>query len=120
MSRIVTLLYQTLGPNSERKQVAVKQEYIGVMARLELLSLASLVVLTTASTLQLPLRSEQPGTTVVEHARAKPLVDSASLQAKIDRDNLFSRAKKLFQIAELGTEEYDHPTRVIGSKGMCP
>jgi aminopeptidase Y len=47
----------------------------------------------------------------------KPLVDSESLQATIDSDSLLSRAKKLFEIAELSQDDYNHPTRVIGSRG---
>jgi aminopeptidase Y len=87
------------------------------MAILKLLPLASLAVLGTASTVQLPLLSQQPETAVVDHVGEKPLVDSASLQAKINSDNLFARAKTLFNIAKLGEEEYNHPTRVIGSAG---
>jgi aminopeptidase Y len=51
------------------------------------------------------------------HYADKPLVDSASLEATIHSKNLLSRAKELFEIAKLGEDEYNHPTRVIGSKG---
>ncbi|RDL31887.1 Peptide hydrolase [Venustampulla echinocandica] len=47
----------------------------------------------------------------------KPLVSSAALEHDITSKNLFKRAKQLYKIAELGVEEYGHPTRVIGSKG---
>ncbi|KAJ9231111.1 hypothetical protein DTO169E5_8145 [Paecilomyces variotii] len=47
----------------------------------------------------------------------KELVSSESIQERINADNLLQRAKKLYSIAELGEEEYNHPTRVIGSKG---
>lgn len=30
-----------------------------------------------------------------------------------------ARAKKMYEIAKLGEEEYNHPTRVIGSAGKC-
>lgn len=50
---------------------------------------------------------------------AKELVSSASLQERIHSDNLFDRAKTLYSIAQLGEDEYNHPTRVIGSKGTC-
>lgn len=48
----------------------------------------------------------------------KELVSSESIQERINADNLLQRAKKLYSIAELGEEEYNHPTRVIGSKGI--
>lgn len=47
----------------------------------------------------------------------KPLVDSEELQAKISQDKLLARAKELYKIAELSLDEYNHPTRVIGSDG---
>jgi aminopeptidase Y len=47
----------------------------------------------------------------------KPLVDSDALQATINSKNLFARAKKLWWLAHMSKEEYNHPTRVIGSKG---
>ncbi|KAE9993255.1 hypothetical protein EG327_005862 [Venturia inaequalis] len=47
----------------------------------------------------------------------KSLVDTKALQATIESDNLLARAKKLFQIAELSEDEFNHPTRVIGSVG---
>ncbi|PCH01176.1 Peptidase M28 [Penicillium occitanis (nom. inval.)] len=64
---------------------------------------------------QLPLFDPSPVSH--NHVAAKELVDSASLQNRIHADNLFDRAKVLYSIAELGTDEYNHPTRVIGSKG---
>ena len=47
----------------------------------------------------------------------KPLVDSEALQATISTDALLSRAKHLFKIARLSEDEYNRPTRVIGSVG---
>ena len=58
---------------------------------------------------QLPLQS---------HYGSKDLVNSTELQALIKPENLLSRAKDLYHVAELAIEEYGHPTRVIGSKGM--
>lgn len=52
-----------------------------------------------------------------EHVEAKPLVDTKTLQDSIKSENLFERAKKLYDIAKLGEHEYNHPTRVIGSEG---
>jgi aminopeptidase Y len=49
---------------------------------------------------------------------AKEPVSSESLQDRIHAENLFERAKTLYSIAELGEDEYNHPTRVIGSKGI--
>ena len=50
--------------------------------------------------------------------KPKDLVDSSALEAHITEENLLKRANKLYEIAELGINEYNHPTRVIGSKGM--
>lgn len=50
-------------------------------------------------------------------ALKKPIINSTSLQNDIHIDNLLARAKKLFKIAELSEDEYNHPTRVIGSEG---
>lgn len=47
----------------------------------------------------------------------KPLVSSEGLQAQIHVSNLLDRAKVLYSLAERGIDEYNHPTRVIGSKG---
>ncbi|RNJ58841.1 hypothetical protein D7B24_003927 [Verticillium nonalfalfae] len=59
-----------------------------------------------------------------EHNVAKPVlsgdrsaIDSEALQKLIKGDNLFERAKQLYEIAKLGEAEYNHPTRVIGSEG---
>lgn len=49
----------------------------------------------------------------------KPLVDTEALQDTITADNLLARAKELYEIAKLGEEEYNHPTRVIGSDGTA-
>jgi len=48
---------------------------------------------------------------------SKPLVDSEKLQESITQESLLARAKELYEIAKLGEDEYNHPTRVIGSKG---
>lgn len=48
----------------------------------------------------------------------RPLISSSALQGDIDAKHLLVRAKQLSKIADLGIDEYNHPTRVIGSKGM--
>ncbi|KAF2499683.1 putative aminopeptidase [Lophium mytilinum] len=69
----------------------------------------------TASALQIPfLESLNPQNAVTTK---KPLVSSEAIQADISSKALLKRAKELFKIAELGIDEYNHPTRVIGSKG---
>ncbi|KAL1866662.1 hypothetical protein VTK73DRAFT_4565 [Phialemonium thermophilum] len=45
------------------------------------------------------------------------LVSSELLQDAISGEKLFARAKELYEIAKLGEEEYNRPTRVIGSEG---
>lgn len=59
-----------------------------------------------------PAYQAQPASTA-----DKPLVDSEELQAAISADKLLARAKELFHIAELSRDEYNRPTRVIGSAG---
>ena len=48
---------------------------------------------------------------------SKPLVSSEALEAQITEENLRKRAEQLYEIAQEGVEEYNHPTRVIGSEG---
>ncbi|KAI9376222.1 hypothetical protein BJX61DRAFT_446089 [Aspergillus egyptiacus] len=47
----------------------------------------------------------------------KELVSSSELQSQIHASNLLDRAKVLYGLAEHAIHEYNHPTRVIGSKG---
>lgn len=64
--------------------------------------------------LQLPLfGASEPQIPVA----GKELISSSALQSQIDVGKLLNRAKRLYSIAELGSDEYNHPTRVIGSKG---
>jgi len=79
--------------------------------------LTALAVLSGASALQLPLFWTQGQQSPVSSV-GKELISSAAIQGDIDADNLLKRAKKLFEIAKLGEDEYNHPTRVIGSKGI--
>ena len=80
----------------------------------KLLPIILLSSLVGASTIQQPLANSPISNTLTTK---KPLVDSESLQSHITSANLLKRAKHLFQIAELGIDEYNHPTRVIGSEG---
>ena len=79
-----------------------------------IISLLALSAVATASVVQHPLNdgfgSQAP-------LSSKPLVSSEALERHITPKNLLKRAKKLFEIAELGAAEYNHPTRVIGSSG---
>ncbi|KAH8819754.1 hypothetical protein F5884DRAFT_826251 [Xylogone sp. PMI_703] len=66
------------------------------------------------------LQESQLSQTVISNvgeASELELVSSERLQGDILAGNLLRRAKRLYKIAELGIEEFDHPTRVIGSKG---
>jgi hypothetical protein len=80
-----------------------------------LLSLIPFTTLAASSALQQPLHEAPNSQTPLS---SKPLVNSTTLQDHITSDNLLKRAKKLFEIAQLGVAEYNHPTRVIGSDGM--
>ncbi|KAK1965431.1 peptidase family M28 [Colletotrichum sublineola] len=99
------------------------------MAGARRLQLAGLALLGGASALQMqvpgqqapmiadevPLVSTSPSSS--SSSSKKPLVETKALQDTISADNLLSRAKELYDIAKLGEEEYNHPTRVIGSDG---
>ena len=86
---------------------------INMYSMLPLIAVASLV---GASIIQQPLINP-PKQAPIGSYDSKPLVSSEALEAQITKDNLEKRAKELFKIAEEGIEEYNHPTRVIGSKG---
>jgi hypothetical protein len=76
---------------------------------------------TGAGALQLPIFSSHNQAPLGHPHGSKPLVNSTELQDLISGDRLMTRAKKLYEIAKLGEEEYNHPTRVIGSAGkMLP
>jgi hypothetical protein len=81
-----------------------------------ILPLIAAASLARASIIQQPLikPSEQA---LIGSYDSKPLVSSEALEAQMTKGNLEKRAKELFKIAEEGIEEYNHPTRVIGSKG---
>lgn len=64
------------------------------------------------------LASQYPLVETPSIPTAHEIVSSQSLQDRIHVDKLLERAKTLYSIAELGEEEYNHPTRVIGSKGI--
>lgn len=72
---------------------------------------------TSVAALQIPLLSPYHPTLFGHPSGSKPLVNSTELQDLISGDRLLTRAKKLYEIAKLGEEEYNHPTRVIGSAG---
>lgn len=71
----------------------------------------------SATALQIPLLSQSSQAPLGHPEGSKPLVNSTELQDLISGDRLMNRAKKLYEIAKLGEEEYNHPTRVIGSAG---
>lgn len=70
--------------------------------------------------------SQQQPLTADEAARAAahvdklPLVSSADLEDTITAGNLMARARAMFDIAKESFDEYNHPTRVIGSQGEWP
>ncbi|KAK1570111.1 peptidase family M28 [Colletotrichum navitas] len=108
------------------------------MAGARRLQLAGLAVLGGAAALQMQMQAQVPGqqapmiadevplvstspSTASSYSSSssskKPLVETKALQDTISAENLLSRAKELYEIAKLGEEEYNHPTRVIGSDG---
>ena len=91
------------------------------MTRISLLN--ALALASASSALQIPLQLpfSTPWTPKVvqvdDSGDDLPLIDSEKLQERIHSLALQKRAEVLYSIAELGTEEYGHPTRVIGSQG---
>jgi len=73
--------------------------------------------ITGAAALQIPLFSSNGQTPLGHPSGSKPMVNSTELQDLISGDRLMVRANKLYEIAKLGEEEFNHPTRVIGSAG---
>ncbi|KAL7655863.1 Aminopeptidase Y [Aspergillus niger] len=75
------------------------------------------VLLGQVGALQLPLVQDSNSQWQKPNAGDKPLISSPLLQEQVKAENLLDRARQLYKIAELGEDEYNHPTRVIGSKG---
>lgn len=84
----------------------------------------SAALLGTASTygIQQPMAADDSpiaaAAAPVGEASKRPLVSSKALQDTIKGEHLLRRAKNLYEIAKLGEDEYNHPTRVIGSDGL--
>lgn len=77
----------------------------------------ALALLGSASAIQHPLYSSENQAPISNDGSGKELVSSSALQSHLHGKNLMKRAYDLFDIANLSLEEYNHPTRVIGSKG---
>jgi hypothetical protein len=84
------------------------------IAMSRLLSLVALSAIAAASVVQHPLNDGSGSQAPIS---SKPLVSSKALEGHITSNKLLKRARKLFEIAELGAADYNHPTRVIGSSG---
>jgi aminopeptidase Y len=93
------------------------------MARLS--AVAALAFTGATSALQIPLQvpfnAPWTGTHAVHHDDGDelPLIDSKTFQDRITSFALEGRAKVLYDLAKKSEDEYNHPTRVIGSKGAC-
>jgi hypothetical protein len=62
--------------------------------------------------------NDDPAAVVDTTASAdKPLVNSKQLQALIKGENLMKRAEEFYKFAQKSEDQYNHPTRVIGSQG---
>jgi aminopeptidase Y len=91
------------------------------MVRLSVGPLAvTLVLLSGASSFQLEADNQIRLGGITEDVRKKPLVETEALQALINSDNLLARAEHLYKIAKRSEDEFNRPTRVIGSKGAHP
>jgi len=78
---------------------------------------ASAAIAGVAAVQQVPLVDSSSATSQVSIQGDKPLINSTALQELISGDRLMQRAQELYEIAKKGEEEYNHPTRVIGSQG---
>ena len=87
------------------------------MTTLKTVALGALTVLGGVSALQDSLQRPLGVGNEQVAVKSKPVVDSEALQASINGDKLLARAKELYEIAKLSEDEYNHPTRVIGSQG---
>lgn len=87
------------------------------------LLLAAATALSGVSALQFPLQNPLQGPKLAgstsNELSSKPLIDTKALQDTIKAENLEKRAKEFYKLAQLGEDEYGHPTRVIGSEGQC-
>ena len=80
-------------------------------------SLALCAAVAGASALQFPFLWPEKEAPSLAAGETKPLVDSEELQDLVSGERLLAGAKKLFEVAKLSEDEYNHPTRVIGSAG---
>jgi aminopeptidase Y len=90
------------------------------MAILRTLAVAGVMTAAASAQLQVPMVNMEKlniETATAKVSGDKPLVDSQALQDLITSDSLFTRSKDLYAAAELSQDEYNHPTRVIGSPG---
>ncbi|KAE8444658.1 hypothetical protein EG329_014406 [Mollisiaceae sp. DMI_Dod_QoI] len=78
------------------------------------LPFVALSAFASASIVQQPLQKVPDSQALVN---TKPLISSEAIQDLISVKNLKKRAEELYKIAELSLDEYNHPTRVIGSPG---
>lgn len=91
--------------------------HLYIMARFPI---TAAIAATGAAAVQVPLQNPLMNPSLVQEPieyEKLPLVDSEVLQERISSWNLEARSQVLYQIAQLSQEEYNHPTRVIGSKG---
>lgn len=73
----------------------------------------------TAAAAQIPLNQATSNQLVADAIAKNGLISSSALQHDIHAEKLLYRAKELSKIADMGIDEYNHPTRVIGSKGKA-
>jgi aminopeptidase Y len=83
-----------------------------------LFALVSIPALVIAAVIQQPLHDSHHQASLISNS--KELVNSNTLEAHITKESLLKRAKALSKIADEGIQEYNHPTRVVGSKGSLP
>ena len=90
--------------------------FLYTMARVFLLASAILTTCCYGFDFQLPLQIPEKAS--LSEPLGKPLVNTTKLQASIHTGRLLARAWELYEIAKLSEDEYNHPTRVIGSAGL--
>lgn len=91
------------------------------------LTVLGALALGSASALQIPLQlpiqlpklpwASSGGALHGDQLTSKPTIDSEALQNKISVERLQKRAEDLYEIAKTSEEEFNRPTRAIGTQG---
>lgn len=128
MTTLTTLSDNTITTSEHVNTICVRLNFccLDTFLHLLLVNISEMSVLHVSALLacvgaaaagQIPLQQSTNSQPAIDTVRKSGLISSTALQGDIDVEKLLYRAKELSKIADLGFDEYNHPTRVIGSKG---